>query len=155
MRRRWIEDQDARSRRVVQLRPRDLDLLQLAENLAAEVLDGFFIVGAGRVCAELLVHPTPGEPLRGCQSKDSIGEPQVNIEAQGRTLERLEGVHVERYRVTHKDREFLAQYGGFGGAMKRSAALQSLPEARVTEGVSIDDYSTWRATRFADPEETG
>ena len=57
--------------------------------------------------------------------------------------------------MTHKDREFLAQYGGFGGAMKRSAELQSLPEARVTEGVSIDDYSTWRATRFAAPEETG
>ena len=57
--------------------------------------------------------------------------------------------------MTHKDREFLAQYGGFGGAMKRSAALQSLPEAKVTEGVSIDDYSTWRATRFAAPEETG
>ena len=57
--------------------------------------------------------------------------------------------------MTHKDREFLAQYGGFGGAMKRSAELQSLPEARVTEGVSIDDYSTWRATRFAAPQETG
>ena len=57
--------------------------------------------------------------------------------------------------MTHKDREFLAQYGGFGGAMKRSAELQSLPEARVTVGVSIDDYSTWRATRFAAPEETG
>ena len=57
--------------------------------------------------------------------------------------------------MTHKDREFLAQYGGFGGAMKRSAALQILPEARVTEGVSIDDYSTWRATRFADPQGTG
>ena len=57
--------------------------------------------------------------------------------------------------MTHKDRDFLAQYGGFGGAMKRSAALQSLPEARVTEGVSIDDYGTWRATRFAAPEETG
>ena len=57
--------------------------------------------------------------------------------------------------MTHKDREFMAQYGGFGGAMKRSAELQSLPEARVTVGVSIDDYSTWRATRFAAPEETG
>ena len=57
--------------------------------------------------------------------------------------------------MTHKDRDFLAQYGGFGGAMKRSAALQILPEARVTEGVSIDDYGTWRATRFAAPEETG
>ena len=39
--------------------------------------------------------------------------------------------------------------------MKRSAALQSRPEAKVTEGVSIDDYSTWRAVRFADPDEIG
>ena len=31
------------------------------------------------------------------------------------------------------------------------------PEAKVTvtEGVSIDDYSTWRAVRFADPDEIG
>ena len=34
---------------------------------------------------------------------------------------------------------FLARYGGFGGAMKRSAYLQRLPQAKVTEGVSIDD----------------
>ena len=39
--------------------------------------------------------------------------------------------------------------------MKRSAALQRRPEAKVTEGVSIDDYSTWRAVRFADPDEIG
>ena len=57
--------------------------------------------------------------------------------------------------MTRKDREFLARYGGFGGAMKRSAALQSLPEAKLTEGVLIDDYSTWRATRFADRDEVG
>ena len=57
--------------------------------------------------------------------------------------------------MTHSDENFLAQYGGFGGAMKRSAALQSLPQAKVTEGVSIDDYSTYRATRFADPNEIG
>ena len=57
--------------------------------------------------------------------------------------------------MTQKDREFLARYGGFGGAMQRSAALQSLPEAKVTEGISIDDYSTWRAVRFADRDEIG
>ena len=57
--------------------------------------------------------------------------------------------------MTHSDEEFLARYGGFGGAMKRSAALQRLPEAKVTEGVSIDDFSTWRAVRFADPDEIG
>ena len=55
--------------------------------------------------------------------------------------------------MDHRDREFLAQYGGFAGAAKRSVELQRLPEAKVTEGVSIDDYSTWRATRFAAPED--
>ena len=39
--------------------------------------------------------------------------------------------------------------------MRRGAELESLPEAKVTVGVSIDDYSTWRATRFAVLEETG
>ena len=29
------------------------------------------------------------------------------------------------------------------------------PEAKLTEGVSIDDCETWRATRFSAPEETG
>ena len=57
--------------------------------------------------------------------------------------------------MTHKDREFLAQYGGFAAAGRRSAELQRLPEAKLTEGLSIDDYSTWRASRFAVPEETG
>ena len=30
--------------------------------------------------------------------------------------------------------------------------LGQMPEAKVTEGVSINEYSTWRATRFADPD---
>ena len=33
--------------------------------------------------------------------------------------------------------------------------LQRRPEAKVTEGVSIDDYSTRRAVRFANPDEIG
>ena len=57
--------------------------------------------------------------------------------------------------MKQKDREFLAPYGGFGGAMKRLAVLYKMPEAKTTEGVSIDDYSTWRAVRFADRDETG
>ena len=51
--------------------------------------------------------------------------------------------------IHHRDREFLSQYGGMGGAARRSVELQKLPEFQVTEGVSIDDYSTWRAIRFA------
>ena len=57
--------------------------------------------------------------------------------------------------MKQKDREFLARYGGFGGAMQRAAALHKLPEAKLTEGVSIDDYSTWRAVRFAEQDEVG
>ena len=57
--------------------------------------------------------------------------------------------------MKQKDRKFLARYGGFGEAMQRAAALHKLPEAKLTEGVSIDDYSTYRATRFADPNEIG
>ena len=30
-------------------------------------------------------------------------------------------------------------------------ALRKLPEAELAKGVSIDDYSTYRATRFAEP----
>ena len=37
------------------------------------------------------------------------------------------------------DEEGLDQYGGFN----------------ATEGVSIDDYSTWRAVRFAERDEIG
>ena len=51
----------------------------------------------------------------------------------------------------HKgDREFLGQYGGFNQAAERYKELLILPEAELTEGVSIDDYSTYRATRFSE-----
>ena len=53
------------------------------------------------------------------------------------------------------DDEFLALYGDFGGAMQRLGVLYKMPEANVTEGVSIDDYATWRAVRFADHNEIG
>ena len=51
--------------------------------------------------------------------------------------------------MDHDDNEVLSRYGGFNGALQRLAALQKMPEARVTEGVSIDEFSTYRATRFA------
>ena len=57
--------------------------------------------------------------------------------------------------MTRKDREFLARYGGFSKAARRSVELQRRPEAKLTEGVSIDDYSTWRAVRFAERDEVG
>ena len=57
--------------------------------------------------------------------------------------------------MTRRDHKFLAQYGGFAEAGRRSVKLQRRPEAKLTEGVSIDDYSTWRAVRFADRDEVG
>ena len=94
-----MQDQDARSRRVVQLRPGQLDLLQLAQHLDAEVLNGFLVVGVVRVCPELAVHLPPGETQRSAKRKGPVHQPEVQVEAQRRTLERREGVHIERLRV--------------------------------------------------------
>ena len=57
--------------------------------------------------------------------------------------------------MTHSDENFLARYGGFAKAARRSVELMRLPEANLTEGVKIDDYSTYRAVRFADRDEVG
>ena len=52
--------------------------------------------------------------------------------------------------IDNRDMEFLAQYGGMGEAGKRYMALRELPEAELGEGISIDGYSTYRATRFSE-----
>ena len=57
--------------------------------------------------------------------------------------------------MIRRDTEFFVPYGGQGPAMKRAATLMNMPQANLTEGVSIDDYSTWRAVRFAERDETG
>ena len=72
---------------------------------------------------------------------------------QGLTVKQeIKAIHAA---MKAEDDEFLARYGGFAEAGRRSVELQRLPEAKVTEGVSIDDYSTWRAVRFADRNEIG
>ena len=73
--------------------------------------------------------------------------------SEGRTLQQ-EIKRIDTALRTNNE-TVLAEYGGFNAAMKKGAELESLPQAKLTEGVSIDDYSTWRATRFADPEQTG
>ena len=47
--------------------------------------------------------------------------------------------------------ECLSQYGGLQGAVERYKELLKLPEAELVKGVSIDHYSTYRATRFSEP----
>ena len=46
--------------------------------------------------------------------------------------------------MTHSDENFLARYGGFGGAMQRSAALQRPPGSQG-DGRSLD----WRLLDMA------
>ena len=53
--------------------------------------------------------------------------------------------------IAKRNREFLGQYGGLIQAGERYKELLKLPEAELTEGVSIDGYSTYRATRFSEP----
>ena len=55
--------------------------------------------------------------------------------------------------IAKRNREFLGQYGGLIQAGESYKELLKLPEAELTEGVSINDYSTWRATRFAARED--
>ena len=64
-------------------------------------------------------------------------------------------INAIRAAMKRNDLVYLERYGGFGKAMKRAAALYKLPEANLTEGVKIDDYSTYRAVRFADRDEVG
>ena len=56
-----------------------------------------------------------------------------------------------RQALNSGDQEFMSQYGGMQGAADRYMKLLMLPEAEVVKGVSIDDYSTYRATRFSEP----
>ena len=53
--------------------------------------------------------------------------------------------------LDRQDLELFDQYGGMQEAINRYIALGKLPEAELAEGVSIDGYSTCRATRFAEP----
>ena len=50
------------------------------------------------------------------------------------------------------DEEFMSQYGGMNQGAQRYQELMMLPEAaELPKGVSIDDYSTYRETRFSEP----
>ena len=99
-----------------------------------------------------------------------IGVENANVDRAARLLEAwaaadpgkvIEGLTVKqeiaaiREALHKRDREFGEQYGGMNQAVERYKELLTLPEAELAEGVSIDDYSTWRAVRFADPDEIG
>ena len=52
--------------------------------------------------------------------------------------------------LDRQDLELFDQYGGMQEAINRYIALGKLPEAELAEGVSIDGYSTYHATRFSE-----
>ena len=57
-----------------------------------------------------------------------------------------------REALVSDDEEFMSQYGGMNQGAQRYQELTMLPEAaELAGGVSIDDYSTFRATRFSEP----
>ena len=57
-----------------------------------------------------------------------------------------------REALVSDDEEFMSQYGGMNQGAQRYQELTMLPEAaELAGGVSIDDYSTYRATRFSEP----
>ena len=69
-------------------------------------------------------------------------------------LPRKQEIKAIREAMKQDDWAFFDSYGGRGPAIQRAAALMRMPpEAKA--GVSIDDFSTWRAVRFADRDETG
>ena len=90
---------------------------------------------------------------RAARVLEAWAEAEPGTPAEGLTVKQeIKAIHEA---MVGEDEEFLARYGGFAEAGRRSVELQRLPEARVTEGVSIDGYSTWRAARFADRDEIG
>ena len=66
---------------------------------------------------------------------------------EGRTL-RQEIQRIGMALVTG-DEKVLAEYGGFNAALRKGAELERLPQERGSVAVSIDEFSTYRATRFS------
>ena len=93
------DDQHSLGRGVVQRGPSDLDLFQLPEDLTAEVLDCSLSGRFDRIFVELAVELPPSELQRTPDCKGSVVEPEVEIEAQGATLEGFQDVHIERHRM--------------------------------------------------------
>ena len=84
--------------------------------------------------------------------KWAAAEPEASDETGLTPKQEIKAI---REAMKQDDWPFFDRYGGRNPAMKRVAALSNTPEANLTEGVSIDDYSTWRAVRFAKQDEIG
>ena len=63
---------------LVQLRPGDLDLLQLAEALCTEVVNGALVAGFGRVRSELAVQEPPREGFGSAKGESPVDQPSCS-----------------------------------------------------------------------------
>ena len=59
-----------------------------------------------------------------------------------------ERVLIERA-IIDDDRDVLDSYGGLNPAIQRTAQLVSMTDEEMGDGISIDGYATFRASRFA------
>ena len=73
-------------RHVVQLRPGDLDLLQLPQAVFAKVIGDALVSCFARIHSELAVQARPGEPQRTLQREGPIGQPQIDINAPAKSV---------------------------------------------------------------------
>ena len=70
-------------------------------HFCTEVTNGELVAGAVRVHSELAVQEPPREPQRSTKREGAVDQPQVEIEAQGRPFEGLEGGEIEWDRMAH------------------------------------------------------
>ena len=100
-RRRRRDHEPARDRPIGQARPRAVDFFQLAQTDRPEAARVEHAAGrhARRVRAELPVELPPRQAQRRLEIERPVREPEVQVEAEGRPLYRLEDVQIDRYRV--------------------------------------------------------
>ena len=130
--------------------------------MPASAPDSSSIISSGSATKLFSAYRKKGRPVRVI----AIGAENKPVERADRVLQLwasaepgkvIEGLTVKQEiraisdAIDHRDMEFLGKYGGLIQAGERYKELLKLPEAELTEGVSINGYSTYRATRFADP----
>ena len=68
---------------------------------------------------------------------------------QGGKMTVKEEIELLNKAIVDGDDDVLASYGGSTAALRYCVELEELPAAKVGDGVKIDDYTTFRASRFA------
>ena len=101
--------------------------------------------------AEVFGHPE--SPGRATPSRRPL-RPVSGLAASLRVIFHTVAAQSPIKEALHSDDEehqkFMSQYGGMQGAVERYKELMTLPEVKLAKGVSIDGYSTFRATLFSE-----